>query len=159
VYWERLGKIDPNGLLEHLSPDEVVEYHIWIMERTEKLRRECATSGRTLGVVVVQDLDGVGWGHMSLPALNLFKRCLSIDEANYPEHLRKMYVINTPWIFSMLWAIIKPWIDTNTLAKIKILGSNYQEALDIIKPEDIPDYLGGPIKNSVPNGGPFKGID
>lgn len=48
---------------------------------------------------------------------------------SYPEILGQMFIINTPMLFSGVWAIVKPWLDDKTKAKIKILGSNYKKTL------------------------------
>lgn len=31
--------------------------------------------------------------------------------ANYPEHLGKSYLVNTPWIFHSMWYVIKAFLD------------------------------------------------
>jgi hypothetical protein len=36
-----------------------------------------------------------------------------------------MYIVNAPFLFSGVWAVIKPWLDEKTKGKIKILGSSY----------------------------------
>lgn len=63
----------------------------------------------------------------------------------YPEMLGKLYVVNTPWIFSMGWTIVKPWLNAQTLAKIHILGNdNFLEKLkEDIDVANIPEFLGG----------------
>eukprot|EP01121_Diplochlamys_sp_Union-15-3_P011711 TRINITY_DN3424_c0_g1_i7.p1 TRINITY_DN3424_c0_g1~~TRINITY_DN3424_c0_g1_i7.p1 ORF type:complete len:434 (-),score=96.89 TRINITY_DN3424_c0_g1_i7:74-1375(-) len=157
VYWERLGKCDAKGVMNTFPEDFLIDYHIYRMEEIEKLRYNIyKEKGYTGGAVIIQDFSGLGWGHVYNPALAAIKKVFAIDADNYPEFLRRCYFINCPKIFTMLWAIVKPWVDKRTLDKIKILGSNYQEALDTINPEDIPDYLGGPKKGLVPPGGPCK---
>lgn len=85
----------------------------------------------------------LAWKHYYNPALALLKQILAIDEANYPESLKKMFVINTPGIFKFLWAIVKPMVDKKTLEKIVILGSNYYDTLIKHMPkESIPKEYG-----------------
>ena len=56
----------------------------------------------------------------------------------------KFYLINAPWGFSTVWAFIKPWLDPVTVAKIAILGSNYQSSLlEQIPAENLPSQFGG----------------
>jgi len=38
-----------------------------------------------------------------------------------------MFIINAPFLFTGIWAIIKVWIDEKTKDKIKILGSSYKK--------------------------------
>jgi len=55
-----------------------------------------------------------------------------------------MFIINAPMLFSGVWAIVKPWLDEKTKAKIKILGSGYKKTLlEYIDEENLPDFLGG----------------
>lgn len=56
----------------------------------------------------------------------------------------KFYIINAPYLFSAVWAIIKPWLDEVTVSKIEILGSGYKEALlKQIPRENLPAEFGG----------------
>jgi hypothetical protein len=48
---------------------------------------------------------------------------------NYPEILGNMFIINAPFLFTGIWAIVKVWIDDKTKEKIKILGSSYKKEL------------------------------
>lgn len=58
-----------------------------------------------------------------------------------------MFIINAPMLFSGVWAIVKPWLDDKTKAKIKILGSGYKKALlEYIDEENLPEFLGGKSK-------------
>jgi len=154
VYWECIGRVDPKGLLTTFPEDVLIDFHVHMMELCEQEREKLKNaSGFTAGVVVIQDLSGLGFHHVYTPGLNLFKKIIAIDEANYPDDLRRLYILNCPKIFTFLWGIIKPWLDKCTLEKIKVVGSEYQEVLDLIKPEDLPDHLGGPLKGLVPLAG------
>lgn len=53
--------------------------------------------------------------------------------------------MNSPWIFSLCWKVIKPWLNEKTLSKIQILdNSTYQQVLrDAIDEKYLPDFLGG----------------
>jgi len=37
----------------------------------------------------------------------------------------RMFIINAPMLFTGVWAIIKPWIDEKTRAKISIIGGGF----------------------------------
>jgi hypothetical protein len=68
----------------------------------------------------------------------------AIGQDRYPETMGKFYIINAPWTFSAVWAIIKPWLDEVTVKKINILGSSYQDALlQQIPAENLPKEFGG----------------
>lgn len=42
-----------------------------------------------------------------------------------PEKLKKVYVINAPKAFTLVWACYKIFIDKKTRDKVSILGSNF----------------------------------
>lgn len=68
----------------------------------------------------------------------------SIGQDRYPECMGKFYIINAPWAFSAVWAIIKPWLDEVTVAKVDILGSGYKAVLlKQIPAENLPKEFGG----------------
>ena len=85
----------------------------------------------------------------------------SIGQNRYPECMGKFYIINAPWTFSAVWAIIKPWLDEVTVAKIDILGPSYKDALlKQIDKENLPGVLGGecdcPGGCSLSDAGPWN---
>lgn len=57
----------------------------------------------------------------------------------------KFYIINAPWTFSVVWNVIKPWLDEVTVSKIDILGSAvFKDALlKQIPAENLPEEFGG----------------
>ena len=58
--------------------------------------------------------------------------------------MAKHFIINAPWIFTGVWAMIKPWLDPVTAGKIKVIGSNYQDTLfEVVHPNQIPKEFGG----------------
>ena len=55
-----------------------------------------------------------------------------------------MFIINAPKTFSMIWSVVKLWLDKRTLAKIKVYGSDYHEKLfGFVDPHDLPEHIGG----------------
>lgn len=48
----------------------------------------------------------------------------------YPETLHMCYIVNAPYFFPAIWAIIKPFLDEKTARKVVIRGtSDYKELL------------------------------
>lgn len=68
----------------------------------------------------------------------------SIGQDRYPETMGKFYIINAPWAFSAVWAVVKPWLDEVTVSKINILSSGHKEVLlKQIPAENLPKEYGG----------------
>lgn len=128
-----------------LTEDALFVRHIRQQEvMIRRLQNASARHGRPIEKqVIVMDMKNVSMS-MDFMALRVFKRTVVIDEACYPERLETLFMINAPFTFSVLWAMIRPWIDPVTVSKFKILGSNYQAELkECIAEDQIPVEYGG----------------
>ncbi len=55
-----------------------------------------------------------------------------------------MYIVNAPFIFTAIWAIVKGFIDEKTRKKISIMGGKYKKTLLAAVPAaNLPIWLGG----------------
>jgi len=54
---------------------------------------------------------------------------LKISLDYYPEIMGKLVIVNAPFIFTGVFAIIKGWLDEKTRRKISLLGTNYMKLL------------------------------
>ena len=53
-------------------------------------------------------------------------------------------IVNAPSSFTAIWAVMRPWLAKETVAKVSVLGANYQAALlDLVPAEHLPRTLGG----------------
>lgn len=80
-------------------------------------------------VVAIFDCRGVGLHHMHYPALAILQALAKLDAANYPEMLYRAYVVNAPFTFTTIWAVVKLMLDPGVQAKVQILGSKFQVLL------------------------------
>jgi hypothetical protein len=101
--------------------------------------------------VLVFDMSQLSYS-VNITALQAFRQTLYIDQNYYPERLHIFFIINTPWFFSPLWSLIKPFIDPVTADKIHLLG-NQDEYLPILRQyiddSNIPPEFGGNMENFV----------
>ena len=77
---------------------------------------------------------------------------IAIDSKHYPETLGRMFIINVPTIFSVSWAIIKPFLDERTQRKIEIFSSvsSWKKRLrEVVEPRDLPVDFGGELPVQV----------
>lgn len=61
--------------------------------------------------------------------MNLLKMSAALGQNYYPETMGTAYVVNAPFVFSALFAIIKGFLNERTRSKIRIMGSNYRPFL------------------------------
>ena len=59
----------------------------------------------------------------------------------------QMFIVNSPMLFTGVWAIVKGFLDERTRNKIQIKGGKYQkEILELVEADNLPDFLGGHCK-------------
>ncbi|KIJ61018.1 hypothetical protein HYDPIDRAFT_169916 [Hydnomerulius pinastri MD-312] len=149
VYIQRLGKLDINALNAITTQERqlqrfVLEYEKFLTERLPACSKAVGHPVETS--CTIMDLSGVGLTSF-YRVKDYVSQAAGIGQDRYPECMGKFYIINAPWAFSTVWAIIKPWLDEVTVAKIDILGSGYKEKLLAqIPAENLPVDFGGKCK-------------
>uniref|UniRef100_A0A6B2LAN7 CRAL-TRIO domain-containing protein n=1 Tax=Arcella intermedia TaxID=1963864 RepID=A0A6B2LAN7_9EUKA len=156
LYFEKIGCVDPSSVITHTTKEFRIKYNIWKMENLEKRRRKIEKKlGKTAGTTMVVDLSGIGWGHTSTASLEVFQSVSAINKLNYPETLRKSFIINAPSFFSMIWNLVSKWMDPTTKDKTVVLGGDYMNnLLEYMDISCIPSNLGGKGP-AIPSGGTF----
>ncbi|KAL5718325.1 hypothetical protein ACHQM5_011238 [Ranunculus cassubicifolius] len=147
LYIERIGMVDLNRLLEVTTIDRFAKYHISEQEKTLNLRYPAcsiAANKHVASTTSILDVKGVGMNNFSKPAREIFMEIQKIDSNNYPETLHRLFIVNAGSGFRVLWKALKAFLEPRTLAKIQVLGSNFQNnLLEIIDPSTLPSFLGG----------------
>ncbi|OZJ04159.1 hypothetical protein BZG36_03111 [Bifiguratus adelaidae] len=156
VYIERLGLHDVKGLAKNCTMEEVLTYHLACNEFLHRiiLKEASERAGHKISrESVIFDCTGMGWHQFHMPGLQFLRGILDIDQSYYPETMNNLYLINTPSAFVMVWKIVKAWMDPGLIAKVHILGSDYQPILrDKIGAENLPTFLGGECQCQAPGG-------
>jgi len=119
MYVERLGQIDLNFLFTAVPFDVLIDFHIYCMERNDRIVTEsCIRLGAPVGFVYIMDLLGLSMRHYSSQAIDIVKVIQSIDDNYYPEALRKVVILNAPSIFSIFWKVAKLIMHKQSVAKV-----------------------------------------
>ena len=119
----------------------VYEYEMFLLERLPACSKAVGHPVETSCTIL--DLKGVGikafWD-----VKGYVQQASNIGQNYYPETMGKFYIINAPWAFTAVWAVIKPWLDEVTVKKIDIIGASYKEKLLAqITAENLPKEFGG----------------
>lgn len=146
IYIERLGLLDIKALYAITTQERqlkrlVYEYEKFLTERLPACSKSVGHPVETSCTIL--DLSNVSLTNF-YRVKDYVMQAASIGQDRYPETMGKFYIINAPWAFSTVWALIKPWLDEATVAKIDILGSSYKEKLLAQIPvENLPKQFGG----------------
>lgn len=163
VYVERLGQLDIKALYAATTQERqlqrlVFEYEKFLSDRLPACSKACGHPVETSCTIL--DLGGVSLSNF-YRVKDYVSQASSIGQDRYPETMGKFYIINAPWAFSAVWAIIKPWLDEVTVKKIDILGSSYKDTLlKQIPAQNLPKEFGGacscPGGCSMSDAGPWN---
>ena len=92
----------------------------------------------------VLDMNGISMSIFNKRTYGLIQLASKIGSDYYPEIMGTMFIVNSPLLFTGVWAIIKGFLDEKTRNKIKIYRGNYQkDLLEMVDAENLPEFLGG----------------
>ncbi|NWY76219.1 S14L2 protein, partial [Erithacus rubecula] len=155
VWYEIIGPMDAKGLLFSASKQDLIKNKF---RDCELLRHECEQQTEKLGkkiemVMMVYDCEGLGLKHLWKPAVDTYGEILSMFEENYPESLKRLFIVKAPKLFPVAYNLVKHFLSEDTRKKVVVLGSNWKEVLQkYIDPSQIPVEYGGTLTD--PDGDP-----
>ena len=132
IYIQHLGSVDLQELTQVASEERVVQ--LFIQEYEKFLRIKLPAASLACGHFVDQsftvlDVKGVGVWQIAGQKSRLIKKILSISQDNYPELMGRMFIINAPAVFKMMFGVFKPLIGARTLKKVEMHGKSYLSKL------------------------------
>ncbi|MES1909532.1 MAG: hypothetical protein MHM6MM_002255 [Cercozoa sp. M6MM] len=143
VWLEKFGELISNRTALALAPDfDCV--HLWHQEHEmRRLRMAAECDGKPhSGMVYVGDMSGLSMS--ARKSLWIIKRVAALDEAYYPETAKKVFLTNAPRIFSVLFNLIKPFLNEVTRSKISVYSHGALNELDeYIGLDNVPVKFGG----------------
>ncbi|KAJ1547968.1 cytosolic factor, phosphatidylinositol/phosphatidylcholine transfer protein, partial [Nowakowskiella sp. JEL0078] len=146
LYIEFLGNLDVKKLMSVTDIDRVLQYHIREYEKLNRYRLPSCSEKKGSHIeqcCTILDLKGVRLSEFN-NVRKIVQRLSQIAQDYYPETLGKMFIINAPTLFTGIWAVVRNFLDENTLNKISVMSSGYQKSLlEEIDENSLPSIYGG----------------
>nr|CAJ2478981.1 unnamed protein product [Leishmania braziliensis] len=185
VLYDCCGQADVTEILREVARitplgkslvDVIVPYHLYMNEVQyylvrygDKLLKE--TGGQALmGITVIIDMEGISFKVVQKRFIQIIRAIFDIDQAYYPEMLHRLFILNAPSFFRMVYGLVKGSLDENTRSKV-VLSTDKKEGEEILKrvieEDKIPRALGGTCscdggclpRYAKPNGGSHCGTN
>lgn len=150
VMVERVGDWCIDSLLAAIAkPDEFLILHCMACETLHRMARPPGTLD-CRGQVLIMDCLGLGLRHLRPGLTKAFGAITVIDASHYPDTVAHIFVVNAPRLFSAVVAMIRPFLDTDTLSKFTVSQGVPQEMIALLGPACLPVELGGSRRNIFP---------
>eukprot|EP00478_Filoreta_tenera_P000950 GABV01000957.1.p1 GENE.GABV01000957.1~~GABV01000957.1.p1 ORF type:complete len:279 (+),score=71.39 GABV01000957.1:79-837(+) len=129
VYIDESGRMNIRDLMQVAEYNQVLKIHVASCEffqgvlvpRSGDRSEQAGLGFRQYQSTNIIDANGVGIGSLIGEARKFLGEISKIDQDTYPESMGVTFVINTSWLFSAIWSMIKPWLNERTQRKIIVL--------------------------------------
>lgn len=167
VVFDSIGAISMDFVnLLNNTPDGFDAATHWVVKTLENFARVkmmMSNNERKRITSYVAVIDAATVGVTTLNALRqFFEKTTSEMQVMYPEVTKKLYIVNTGWLFRAAWVVIRQFLDPTLVAKILVCGSNWKEDVKADGIYKIPSFMGGKCKDYIIGGDnifiPDKGL-
>ena len=102
--------------------------------------------------MTIVDLRGLSLSLVKKDNRAFIKSAMGFSAACYPETVHKIFIVNSPTFFSMIWKVVRPWVDPVTADKLQVMGVHSESKLHALTGLDIEgdDSLDEPVAHDVP---------
>ncbi|OQR87093.1 phosphoinositol transporter [Achlya hypogyna] len=152
IFIEKMGSIDMKGLQANgVTLPDLFRHYLFNMEYVLRFvtKTPCpcvsCSESHTCKMLIILDARGLGMRDLAGESLEFVKNCTSAMQRHYPQQSFKIFLVNVPSWFGMIWKCIKPLLHEATRAKTFILSEAETAAtlLQYVDAEALPEEYGG----------------
>lgn len=159
VWISAFGRMDMTGLLQSVSKRDYLRYVVYTTEMSHRqMHQNSLETGKPVSYqTLVIDMAELSINQLTKQFMDVGMELTRMILANYPEGVRRVFVLNVPQIFSTVFTFVKPFLSPVTLAKLSIFGHDskmWKDALlEEIDASQLPVHYGGTMTD--PDGNPM----
>lgn len=130
----KIGNWNPSSYsVEELFKATVVILELAVMEQRAQI----------LGGICIFDLGGISMQHAWQITPAIAKRTVELMVTSFPIRTHAIHIINESWMFDMIFAFFKPFLDDRMKEKIHFHGQDLESLHSQIDPKFLPKAYGG----------------
>uniref|UniRef100_A0A0P5M7D1 Cral/trio domain-containing protein n=1 Tax=Daphnia magna TaxID=35525 RepID=A0A0P5M7D1_9CRUS len=158
----RYGMSDVKGILRSVKKKDYVMYVVYLVECSiarvnADLKKFKRSPTAIVQSTIIFDMEGFSMSHITTKqAMDSAIKILQVYEANYPEFLSRVLIVNAPKIFYVCYNMLKPFLHERTRDKIQIFSHDVKQwkpvVLANVIAEETPASYGGTLAD--PDGNP-----
>eukprot|EP00668_Euglena_longa_P033289 GGOE01042831.1.p1 GENE.GGOE01042831.1~~GGOE01042831.1.p1 ORF type:complete len:317 (+),score=91.54 GGOE01042831.1:19-969(+) len=142
---ERYHEFKLDKIVSMFKPEDLTIYQA---KNLENVQRRKAKISEKLGKLIYKHVyifDAGGLGMDILKWRQHMQAIFHVAQYYYPETLYRLFIVNAPMVFRMIWSAASPLIHPITRAKIKVLAGKALKDLKAngIEESQIPASIGG----------------
>lgn len=142
----RLGNWDPRKYpVEEIFKATVIVLELGILEPRAQI----------LGGVVLFDLEGITMAHAWTITPQVASMVIALMVTAFPMKTHAIHILHQSWVFDVMFAVFKPFLDVRMQKRIFFHGSNMESLHKHISPSHLPKRYGG-TRDELPY---YKWID
>ncbi|XP_076634456.1 alpha-tocopherol transfer protein isoform X1 [Colletes latitarsis] len=130
----RLGNWDPRKYsVEEIFKATVIILELGVLEPTAQI----------LGGVAIFDLEGITMAHAWTITHQVASMVIALMVSAFPMKTHAIHILHQSWVFDVMFAVFKPFLDVRMQNKIFFHGSNMDSLHQHISPTHLPKKYGG----------------
>lgn len=95
------------------------------------------------GIILLADLKGVGFGHLTHTTPFFIKRVVSLLQDSFPMRMKGVHYLNEPTLFDIFFTIARQFMKKKLLERIHLHGKDMSKLAEFIDVEHLPEDYGG----------------
>eukprot|EP00158_Paraphelidium_tribonemae_P010279 Partr_v1_DN43430_c0_g1_i1_m13606 putative Tocopherol (Alpha) transfer protein-like len=71
------------------------------------------------------------------------KEMMNLATQTFPLRIRGIYLVHQPWYFSLFWAIVRPFLHSKMVSRLRLFGKDLPALHKLVPAEVLPPEFGG----------------